>query len=257
MEISNKTALITGGASGLGEATARHFHHLGARVAILDLNLERGQQVVDELGSERAAFFAVDITDGPAVEAVVDAVVDRFGALHVCCNFAGIAPAVKTIGRDGPGDLELFTKVIQINLIGSFNVARLAAWAMAKNEPLDEDGSRGVILHTASVAAYEGQIGQSAYSASKGGIVSLTLTMARDLARNGIRVNAIAPGLIHTPMFDAFPQEVYDSLSKQPLYPVRLGKPEEVARLAQHLVENNYMNGECVRMDAGIRMQAR
>ena len=148
MEINGKTALITGGASGLGEATARHFHRLGARVAILDLNVERGQQVVDELGSERAAFFAVDITDGQAVQAVVDAVVDRFGALHVCCNFAGIAPAVKTIGRDGPGDLELFTKVVQINLIGSFNVARLAAWAMAKNEPVDEDGSRGVILHT-------------------------------------------------------------------------------------------------------------
>ncbi|CAH1000339.1 putative oxidoreductase [Neolewinella maritima] len=257
MKISGKTALITGGASGLGEATVRHFHQLGARVAIFDLNADRGQQIVSELGDDRAAFYAVDITSGPAVEAAVAKVIERFGSLHICCNYAGIAPVVKTIGRDGPGDLELFSKVIQVNLIGSFNVARTAAFAMAKNETLTEDGERGVIIHTASVAAYEGQIGQAAYSASKGGIVSLTLTMARDLARNGIRVNAIAPGLIHTPMFDAFPQEVYDSLAKQPLFPVRLGQPAEVAHLAQHLVENTYMNGECVRMDAGIRMQAR
>ena len=257
MEISGRTAIITGGASGLGEATARLFHQLGAQVALFDLNVERGEQIVRELGAERAALYAVDVTNGPDVQAAVDQVVDRFGTLHICCNYAGIAPAVKTIGRDGPGDLELFTKVIQINLIGSFNVARIAAFAMSKNEAVTEDGGRGVILHTASVAAYEGQIGQAAYSASKGGIVSLTLTMARDLARNGIRVNAMAPGLIHTPMFDAFPQEVYDSLAAQPLYPVRLGKPSEVARLAQYLVENDYMNGECVRMDAGIRMQAR
>ena len=187
----------------------------------------------------------------------IESVVDRYGAVHICCNYAGIAPAVKTIGRDGPGDLELFSKVISINLIGTFNVARLAAFRMAQNDPLDEDGSRGIIINTASVAAYEGQIGQAAYSASKGGVVSMTLTMARDLARNGIRVNAIAPGLIRTPMFDAFPPEVYNSLSEQPLYPVRLGTALEVAKLARHLVENNYLNGETIRLDAGIRMQAR
>ena len=257
MKIDTATAIITGGASGLGEATVRHFHQLGARLAIFDLNEERGQQVVRELGDERVRFYSVDVTSAKAVEAAVARVTEELGRPHICCNYAGIAPAVKTIGRDGPGDLAQFARVIQINLTGTFNVSRVVAYAMAQRDPLDEDGSRGVIINTASVAAFEGQIGQAAYSASKGGIVSLTLTMARDLARNGIRVNAIAPGLIHTPMFDAFPQEVYDSLSKQPLYPVRLGKPEEVAQLAQQLVENNYMNGSCVRMDAGIRMQPR
>ncbi len=254
MTISNKTAIITGGASGLGEATARHFHSLGANVAIFDLNAERGEEICQELG-DRSVFYEVDVTREDSVSGAIEEVVARFGALHICLNYAGIAPAVKTLGRNGPGDLSLFTKVLEINLIGTFNVARLAAHQMAKNTPLDDDGSRGVIINTASVAAYEGQIGQAAYSASKGGIVSMTLPMARDLARNGIRVNAIAPGLIHTPMFDAFPQEVYNSLSRQPLYPVRLGKPQEVATLVQHLVENNYMNGEVVRMDAGIRMQ--
>ncbi|WP_116124328.1 SDR family oxidoreductase [Lewinella sp. IMCC34183] len=256
MNLKDSTALITGGASGLGEATARRFHRLGARVALLDLNQDAGTRIADELG-ERAAFYRVDVTDAASVQTAVDAVVADFGALHVCCNFAGIAPAVKTIGRDGPGDPAMFAKVISINLIGTFHVASIAAYAMANNEPLDDDGSRGVIINTASVAAYEGQIGQAAYSASKGGVVSMTFTMARDLARNGIRVNAIAPGLIHTPMFDAFPTEVFDSLSQQPLYPTRLGKPDEVAQLAQQLVENNYLNGTTVRMDAGIRMQAR
>ena len=256
MNLNDKTAIITGGASGLGEATARHFTGLGARVAIFDVDAGRGTEIAAELGPV-CRFYPVDVTSAESVEAAVARVVEDFGGIHICCNYAGIAPAVKTIGRDGPGSLAQFAKVIGINLIGTFNVARVAAYAMAQNAPLDEDGSRGVIINTASVAAYEGQIGQAAYSASKGGVVSLTLTMARDLARNGIRVNAIAPGLIHTPMFDAFPREVYDSLSRQPLFPVRLGQAEEVARLAQHLVENNYMNGETVRMDAGIRMQPR
>ncbi|THH41416.1 SDR family NAD(P)-dependent oxidoreductase [Neolewinella litorea] len=256
MKIENSTAIITGGASGLGEATARLFHGAGARVALFDLNRERGEALVGELG-ENASYHEVDVTDHAAVTRAVGEVRERFGDLHVCCNYAGIAPAVKTIGRDGPGDAALFAKVININLIGTFNVSSIVAYAMAQNQPLDRDGSRGVILHTASVAAYEGQIGQAAYSASKGGVASMTLTMARDLARNGIRVNAIAPGLIHTPMFDAFPQEVYDSLSRQPLFPVRLGQAEEVARLARHIVENDYMNGTVVRMDAGIRMQPR
>ena len=256
MKLTDRVAIITGGASGLGEATARRFHAAGARVALFDLNEGGGARVAGELG-EGAGFFRVDVTDPDSVRAGIDAVVGQFGAVHVCCNFAGIAPAVKTIGRDGPGDPALFAKVIAINLTGTYHVGSMAAWAMSKNEPLDDDGSRGVIINTASVAAYEGQIGQAAYSASKGGVVSLTFTMARDLARNGIRVNAIAPGLIHTPMFDAFPDEVVESLSKQPLYPVRLGRADEVAQLAQQLVENNYLNGTTVRMDAGIRMQPR
>ncbi len=256
MNLTDKIAIITGGASGLGEATARHFASLGCGVAIFDLNADAGTSIAGELG-DSCRFYSVDVTSADSVETAVAHVVRDFGGLHICCNYAGIAPAVKTIGRDGPGSLDAFANVIGINLIGTFNVARVAAYAMSQNEPLDEDGSRGVIINTASVAAYEGQIGQAAYSASKGGVVSLTLTMARDLARNGIRVNAIAPGLIHTPMFDAFPREVYDSLAKQPLFPVRLGQAAEVARLAQHLVENNYMNGETVRMDAGIRMQPR
>ena len=256
MTIEQKTAIITGAASGLGEATARHFHALGANVALFDLNDDAGEAIRSELG-DRAVFHRVDVTDGLGVRTAIEAVAQRFGGIHICCNFAGIAPAVKTIGRDGPGNLDQFIKVIQVNLIGTFNVARLAAYSMAANAPTDEDGTRGVIINTASVAAYEGQIGQAAYAASKGGVVSLTFTMARDLARNGIRVNAIAPGLIHTPMFDAFPPEVYNSLSKQPLYPVRLGRAEEVAKLARHIVENNYLNGETIRLDAGIRMQAR
>jgi NAD(P)-dependent dehydrogenase (short-subunit alcohol dehydrogenase family) len=256
MTIVDRTSIITGGASGLGRATARHFHELGGRVAVFDRDKEGGGALVQALG-EGALFCEVDITDPEQVQDAVDRVRSEFGDIHVCCNYAGIAPAVKTIGRDGPGDLELFTKVIQINLIGTFNVSRIVAYAMAQNEPVDEDGSRGVIIHTASVAAYEGQIGQAAYSASKGGVVGMTLTMARDLARNGIRVNAIAPGLVHTPMFDSFPREVFDSLSRQPLFPRRLADPDEVARLALQLVENNYMNGTVVRMDAGIRMQAR
>ncbi|NJB85431.1 NAD(P)-dependent dehydrogenase (short-subunit alcohol dehydrogenase family) [Lewinella marina] len=256
MNIENCTAIITGGASGLGEATARLFHQLGARVAIFDRDRQRGEAIVAELGTN-VRYQEVDVTDHAAVQAGVDEVLAAWSHIHICCNYAGIAPAVKTIGREGPGDAALFAKVININLIGTFNVSSIVAYAMSRNEPLDEDGSRGVIIQTASVAAYEGQIGQAAYSASKGGVVSMTLTMARDLARNGIRVNAIAPGLIHTPMFDAFPQEVYDSLSKQPLFPVRLGRAEEVAGLARHLVENNYINGAVLRMDAGIRMQPR
>ncbi len=256
MKIKDRTAIITGGASGLGEATARRFHGAGASVAIFDVDRERGGRIAEALG-ERAAFYFVDVTRADSVQEAVDRVVQDFGGVHICCNYAGIAPAVKTIGRDGPGDAAAFARVIQINLIGTFHVASIAAFAMARNEPLNEDGGRGVIINTASVAAYEGQIGQAAYAASKGGVVSMTFTMARDLARNGIRVNAIAPGLVHTPMFDSFPQEVFDSLSKQPLYPVRLARPEEVAQLAQQIVENDYLNGTTIRLDAGIRMQAR
>jgi len=256
MEIKNKVAIVTGGASGLGEATVRHYIKCGAKVAIFDLNETRGNAITNELG-ENAAFYKVNVSDEASVQGAIDAVVEKWGALHICNNFAGIGSALKTIGKEGPGNLDVFKKVIDVNLVGTFNVSRLAAWAMNKNEPLNNDGNRGVIINTASVAAYEGQIGQVAYAASKGGIVSTTLVMARDLARNGIRVNTIVPGLIHTPLFDSLPDEVYQSLEVQTLYPKRLGKPEEVAQLCQMIVENDYINGECIRIDAGIRMQPR
>ncbi|GAA6137234.1 3-hydroxyacyl-CoA dehydrogenase [Arenicella sp. 4NH20-0111] len=256
MDINEKVAVITGGASGLGEATARHYISLGARVAIFDMNRERGSELVAELGS-KARYFDVDVTSADSVEREVSNVIELFGSIHVVNNFAGIGTATKTISKDGPGDYDLFKKVIDVNLNGTFNVCRVAAYEMSKNEPIGESGSRGVIINTASVAAFEGQIGQAAYSASKGAIVGMTLTLARDLARNGIRVNTIAPGLIHTPLFDALPDEVYKSLEGQVLFPQRLGQASEIAHVAQMLVENDYMNGETVRMDGGIRMQAR
>lgn len=256
MELKNKVAVVTGGASGLGEATVRRYVKNGAKCAIFDLNEERGKNLVNELGST-VKFYKVNVASEESVQQAVNQVIEDFGAIHICNNYAGIAFPVKTIGRQGPGSLATFSKVISVNLIGTFNVSRLVAWEMAKNEPVTESGTRGVIINTASVAAYEGQIGQAAYSASKGGIVSMTLVMARDLARNGIRVNTIVPGLIHTPLFDSLPEEAYESLVRQPLHPKRLGKPDEIAHLSQYIVENDYMNGESVRMDAGIRMQPR
>jgi NAD(P)-dependent dehydrogenase (short-subunit alcohol dehydrogenase family) len=256
MDIKGKTAIVTGGASGLGEATVRRFAAHGAQVAIFDLNEERGNAIAAELG-DGVAFHRVDVTDEASVQAAIDATVDAFGALHICCNYAGLGNAIKTVGRDGPFPLDAFKFVINVNLVGTFNVLRLAAAQMAKQEPVTDDGGRGVIINTASVAAYEGQIGQAAYSASKGGVVGMTLPIARDLASLGIRVNTIVPGLIHTPLFDMLPEEPYKSLEAQVLYPKRLGKPEEIAHLAQYIVENDYTNGECIRMDGGIRMQPR
>ncbi|MGS0897363.1 SDR family NAD(P)-dependent oxidoreductase [Burkholderia stagnalis] len=254
MDIINKVVVVTGGASGLGEATMRRFAALGAKVAVLDINDERGNAVVRELG-EQAMYVRINVADEASVQAAIDAVVARFGTIHVCCNFAGIANGIKTIGKDGPFPLADFQKVINVNLVGTFNVLRLAAMMMAGNDPDPSTGDRGVIINTASIAAYEGQIGQAAYSASKGGVVSMTLPVARDLARYAIRVNTIVPGLIHTPMFDSLPQEVVLTLSESPLYPQRLGRPDEVAHLAQFIVENGYVNGECIRLDAGIRLQ--
>ncbi len=256
MEIKNTVAIVTGGASGLGLATVRHYVSLGAKVAIFDMNREAGESIASE-NPEAMAYFDVDVTSAESVEQAIAATVDRLGGIHIANNFAGIAAPVKTVGKDGPGSYEDFKRVIDVNLNGTFNVCRLAASEMTNNEPLNDSGCRGVIINTASVAAYEGQIGQAAYSASKGAIVSMTLTMARDLARNGIRVNTIAPGLIHTPLFESLPEEVYTSLEGQVLFPQRLGRPEEIAHLCQMLVENDYMNGETVRMDGGIRMQAR
>ncbi|NIB41523.1 SDR family NAD(P)-dependent oxidoreductase [Pseudomaricurvus alkylphenolicus] len=254
MEINGKVALVTGGASGLGEATVRRYVANGAKVAIFDMNDDRGNALVNELG-DATTYFNVNVADEAAVESSIKAVVEKFGAIHICNNYAGIGDACKTVGKDGAFPLNKFKKVIDVNLIGTFNVLRLVALQMSEQEPVNDDGSRGVIINTASIAAYEGQIGQAAYSASKGGVVGMTLPVARDLASYGIRVNTIVPGLIHTPLFDTLPEPAYEALSKSPLYPKRLGKPDEIAHLSQYIVENDYTNGECIRMDAGIRMQ--
>ena len=257
MEIKGKVAVVTGGASGLGEATTRRLHSLGAKVAIFDLNEDRANTVIAELG-EGVNFYKVNVADEANAIEAIDKVVADFGAIHICLNYAGIGSAAKTIDRDGnPFPLDMFKQVIDVNLIGTFNILRLAAAKMALNEPVNEDGGRGIIINTASIAGYEGQMGQAAYSASKGGIIGMTLPIARDLVKQGIRVNTIVPGLIHTPLFDSLPENAYKSLEASVLYPNRLGKPEEIAHLAQYFIENDYMNGECIRMDGGIRMQPR
>jgi 3-hydroxyacyl-CoA dehydrogenase/3-hydroxy-2-methylbutyryl-CoA dehydrogenase len=256
MKIDGKVAVVTGGASGIGLAVTRAFIHKGGRVAIFDLNESAGQNAVKELGAS-VIFANVNVAEESSVAAGVAKTMTAFGAIHVGVNCAGIGSAHKTYGKDGPFPLAAWNKTIAVNLTGTFNAARLCAEQMAKNEPLDANGGRGVIINIASVAAYDGQIGQVAYSASKGGIVGLTLPMARDLSGIGIRVNTIAPGLIETPLLGALPAEVLDALGKSVLYPKRLGKPEEIAQMALSIVENEYMNGECVRVDGGIRMQPR
>jgi NAD(P)-dependent dehydrogenase (short-subunit alcohol dehydrogenase family) len=257
MDIKGKVAVITGGASGLGAATARALVAKGAKVAIFDLQEDKGTALVVELGADNALFQKVNVVSEESVQEGVAAAMAKFGAIHICCNYAGIGNAIKTVGKDGPFPLDKFKLIIDVNLIGTFNVLRLCANEMQKNEPYNEFGGRGCIINTASVAAYEGQIGQAAYSASKGGIVGMTLPIARDLSSIGVRCNTIVPGLIHTPLFQGAPQNVIDALSAQVLYPKRLGRPEEIAHVAVMLVENEYMNGECVRMDGGIRMQPR
>lgn len=254
MDIKNKVAVVTGGASGLGEATVRLYVEKGAKVAIFDMNNERGNQLAKELG-DAVIYHNVNVVDEASVEAAIKDTVAKFGAIHICNNYAGIGAAKKTVGKEGPYPLNEFKKVIDVNLNGTFNVLRLAAAQMAKQEPVTDCGSRGVIINTASVAAFEGQMGQAAYSASKGGIVGMALPIARDLAQYGIRVNTIAPGLIHTPLFDSLPEPAFESLSRSPLFPQRLARPDEIAHLSLFIVESDYTNGECIRMDAGIRMQ--
>ncbi len=251
MHIQNTAAIITGGASGLGEATARHFRDAGADVTILDRDTARGASVADEIG---AHFAETDVTDEASVATAIAQARDAMGRITAAINCAGIAPAEKTLGRDGPHSLDGFRRVIDINLVGSFNVARLAAAEIAQNEP-EADGARGVIINTASVAAFDGQKGQAAYAASKGGICALSLPMARDLAREGIRVMAIAPGIFLTPMLQGLPQEVQDSLAQDVTCPKRLGDPAEYARLAAFIVECGYLNGEVIRLDGALRMQ--
>ncbi|MCP4205488.1 MAG: SDR family oxidoreductase [Shimia sp.] len=251
MKLDQTCAVITGGASGLGEATARHFAAHGAKVALFDLNEARGAEIAAELGG---TFHKVDVTDEDSAAAGIQAAKAAMGKITAAVNCAGIAPAATTIGKNGSHPLQTFQKTIDINLVGSFNVARLAAEVIAENEA-EADGARGVIINTASIAAMDGQRGQAAYAASKGGIVGLSLPMARDLARSGIRVMAIAPGIFLTPMLQGLPQEVQDQLAQDVTCPKRLGDPSEYARLAGFIVENGYLNGEVIRIDGALRMQ--
>ena len=251
MHLSTTAAIITGGASGLGEATARHFAAQGAKVTLLDRDTERGTEVAREIGGN---FAQTDVMDEQSVQAAIDLAIKKMGKITACVNCAGIGPAAKTLGRDGPHPLGVFQKTIDINLVGSFNVARLACVEMAKNDP-EPDGARGVVINTASIAAYDGQKGQAAYAASKGGIVGMTLPMARDLAKEGIRVMTIAPGIFKTPMLAGLPDEVQASLAADVPNPARLGDPSEYARLAGFIVEMGYLNGEVIRIDGALRMR--
>ncbi len=253
MDFVNASAIVTGGASGLGLATVRELHAQGAKVVIVDLPSSDGATIAKELG-EGAAFAAADVTDESAVAAALD-VAESLAPLRIAVNCAGIGNAIKTVGKKGAFPLADFTKVINVNLVGTFNVIRLAAERMAATEPVGEE--RGVIVNTASVAAYDGQIGQAAYSASKGGIVGMTLPVARDLASFKIRVVTIAPGLFRTPLFETLPEEALQSLGAQVPHPSRLGRPTEFAALARHIVENPMLNGETIRLDGAIRMAPR
>ncbi len=253
MEIKGAGAIVTGGASGLGEATARLLAENGARVAVLDRPNSAGEQVAKALDG---VFTAADVTDESQVRSAVDAAFERFGAVQIVVNCAGIGMAMRTVGRDGPHDLGIFNRVLQVNLLGTFNVIRLAAFRMQDNQPNDE-GERGVIINTASAAAFDGQIGQAAYSASKGGVVGMTLPVARELARAGIRVMTIAPGLFDTPMFAGLSDEARRALESSVPFPSRLGRPSEYALLAKAIVENPMLNGETIRLDGSLRMAPR
>jgi NAD(P)-dependent dehydrogenase (short-subunit alcohol dehydrogenase family) len=255
MQLNGAIFIITGASSGLGAATARRFHAAGARVVIADVNAELGQQLASELG-QGAVFCKTDVSSEGDAQAAVELASKTFGGLSGLVNCAGIGPAERVVGKKGPHRLETFTRVITVNLIGAFNMIRYAAAAMGAASP-NAAGERGVIVNTASVAAWDGQIGQAAYSASKGGIVSMTLPIARELASSGIRVCTIAPGIFHTPMLAGLPPEIQDSLAKSVPFPARLGRPEEYAALAQHIVENEMLNGESIRLDGALRMAPR
>lgn len=255
MQIQQKTFLVTGGASGLGFATAKMIVENGGNAVLLDINEEAGQKAEPELGKQ-ARFAKTDVSDEDQVQEAIDLAISTFGGVNGVANCAGIGPAQRVVGKNGPHALGLFSKVIQINLIGTFNVIRLAAAVMQNNEA-GGSGERGVIINTASVAAFDGQIGQAAYSASKGGIVGMTLPIARELARFGIRVMTIAPGIFETPLLMGMPDDVKASLGQQVPFPSRLGQPDEYAALVKHIIENQMLNGEVIRLDGAIRMAAK
>jgi len=252
MEIKNNVFIVTGGASGLGGASSRLLAAQGGKVIIADVQVDKGEELASQLGTG-SRFVKCDVTSESDVKAAVDAAL-ALGSLRGVINCAGIGPAEKTVGKDGPHRLESFQRAININLVGTFNMIRLAAAAMAQ-QPATSDGERGVLINTASVAAFDGQIGQAAYAASKGGVVSMTLPIARDLARSGIRCVTIAPGLFETPMLLGMPQDVQDALGRQVPFPSRLGKPEEYAHLVHAILTNVMLNGETIRLDGAIRMQ--
>ncbi len=252
MQIAGRTFLVSGGGSGLGAACARMLVQAGANVVVADLNADAGQKLVSELGGT-ARFAHANVTDETTVQAAIDLATTSFGGLHGAIQCAGVALAERMLGKDGPAPLASFARVIQVNLIGTYNVARLAAQAMCRNDPT-ADGERGVLIQTASIAAFDGQVGQAAYAASKGGVASLTLPLARELARFGIRVVTIAPGVFDTPLLAGLPEAARVSLGQQIPFPSRLGRPDEFAALARHIVENAMLNGETIRLDGALRM---
>lgn len=255
MHVEGKSAIVTGGASGLGSATVRRLHSLGAKVVIADINQDAGKGLESEL-KHGALFVETDVTLDTSVQQALHQALSHHGGIHILVNCAGIALAEKVLGKEGPHQLNHFAEIIQVNLIGTFNALRLAAAAMAQNQP-DQEGERGVIVNTASVSAFDGQIGQVAYSASKGGIVALTLPAARELGGQGIRVVSIAPGTFDTPLLAGLPEKARISLAHQVPFPSRLGRPEEFASLVQHIIENVMLNGETVRLDGALRMGPR
>lgn len=252
MQIQGHTFLVSGGSSGLGAACVRQLAALQANVVIADINGQVGEALAEELGAS-VVFAAMNVTEEANVQSAVARAIERFGQLHGVINCAGVAIAKRVLGKEGPHELDVFAKVVGVNLVGTFNVIRVSAAAMAQNEPNDE-GERGIIINTASVAAFDGQIGQAAYSASKGGVVGMTLPIARELARLGIRVMTIAPGIFDTPMMAGLPEAARQSLGQQVPFPSRLGRPGEYAALAQHIIENPMLNGEVIRLDGAIRM---
>ncbi|MEK5752823.1 MULTISPECIES: 3-hydroxyacyl-CoA dehydrogenase [Acinetobacter] len=253
MKIQGKVIVVTGGASGLGAATATHLVEQGAKVILVDMNQEQGNALQQQLG-EQAEFVQLDVTDEQAVEAFFNHVENKYGQLNGLVNCAGIAPSAKVLGRNGIHELAMFQKVLNINVSGTFNMLRFAAALIAKYELQTDEEERGVIVNTASVAAFDGQIGQTAYSASKGAVVAMTLPLARELAREAIRVMTIAPGIMETPMLKGMPQNVQDALGQMVPFPPRLAKPQEFAQLVGHIFENSYLNGEVIRLDGAIRM---
>lgn len=256
MQLSEIRAIVTGGVSGLGLAVAEHLVANGGRVALFDVNDDKGAAAVDALGRDKARYIRTDVTDEDGVIASVEAAKEFLGGIDAAVNCAGVIGAGRVLGRDGPMPLGKFSTTVMVNLVGSFNVAKAAAAVMQHNEA-GEDGERGVIVNTASVAAYEGQIGQAAYSASKGGVVGMTLPMARELARFGIRVNTVAPGIFHTPMVDGMPEEVQQSLGASIPFPSRLGRAQEFADLVGYILGNRYLNGETIRLDGAVRLAPR
>lgn len=253
MDVTGTSAIVTGGASGLGAGTARGLAAAGSKVAVFDMNMDAARKVASDIGG---IAVECDVSDAGSAEAAIAAARDAHGAAAICVNCAGIATGQRIVGRDGPIDLEDYAKVIRVNLIGTFNILRLAAADMMTREP-NADGERGIIINTASVAGYEGQIGQAAYASSKGGIIGLTLPAAREFARSGIRVLAIAPGLFATPMLMGMPQDIQDNLAATLPFPSRFGTPEEYAKLVLHMVDNAILNGEVVRLDSAIRLAPR